>query len=575
MHLVGDLIVPRDVTLTISPGTLILCEDATLDIRGGQLLARGTPQAPVWFTSARPMPHAGDWRYLQIRDSCPHGESRLDCAILEFARLGVLVWNASPRLSRLFVRHCRWEGIYVEGHASPRIERVISCENGYNGIALEQFNNVRISDCLLADNGTHGLHCDLSRVQVHNCVIRGNRQSGLSADNHSQVQAERCEISGNRLHGVGLSSGSPTVLLRDCQIHGNRQGGINCMPLANLTARNNAVTANLPLQFHCHAPTGELELSENWWGDDQRPFLEYEITGEGQPRRCGAHFWPDWGQPMSAPPELVPAAPRLAVAEGLAAMARGCHQPGYLPADPAADPVRYVASDDATRRIVTRIGAGIGLPWSVTHDGQAVWTATLDTDQLLKLDPVTGAVLARFPTPGPQAWGLAFDGSALWLNDFAERRIYEIDPETGRVGSSFVVPERFGGAKGLTWTGEALALLGWRSDKIFLLDRRGKLLRCLPAGLLKGGLAWDGESFWGPYREWILAARPDGLITGAISAASDGTWDLAWHGEQLWASQRTNENWQDAKLFALEIVDREHADLDRFRRSAALLASLR
>jgi hypothetical protein len=46
-----------------------------------------------------------------------------------------------------------------------------------------------------------------------------------------------------------------------------------------------------------------------------------------------------------------------------------------------------------------------------------------------------------------------------------------------------------------------------------------------------------------------------GQIVGGIYAASEGTWDLAWDGNYLWATQRTNENWQDPKIYKIEILD--------------------
>jgi len=30
---------------------------------------------------------------------------------------------------------------------------------------------------------------------------------------------------------------------------------------------------------------------------------------------------------------------------------------------------------------------------------------------------------------------------------------------------------------------------------------------------------------------------------------------MTWDGAHLWASQRTNENWSDAKIFELNILD--------------------
>jgi hypothetical protein len=46
-----------------------------------------------------------------------------------------------------------------------------------------------------------------------------------------------------------------------------------------------------------------------------------------------------------------------------------------------------------------------------------------------------------------------------------------------------------------------------------------------------------------------------GNIVGWIYPASEGTWDMSWDGQYLWATQRTNENWSDDKLFALKILE--------------------
>jgi hypothetical protein len=48
-----------------------------------------------------------------------------------------------------------------------------------------------------------------------------------------------------------------------------------------------------------------------------------------------------------------------------------------------------------------------------------------------------------------------------------------------------------------------------------------------------------------------------GKVVGWIYPASEGTWDMTWDSQSkyLWATQRTNENWSDEKIFALKILD--------------------
>jgi hypothetical protein len=69
-----------------------------------------------------------------------------------------------------------------------------------------------------------------------------------------------------------------------------------------------------------------------------------------------------------------------------------------------------------------------------------------------------------------------------------------------------------------------------------------------------GGLAWDGEAFWVPGGGGIQRVSASGAILGSIHACSEGTWDLTWDGGYLWATQCTNENWLDAKLYRIQVI---------------------
>ncbi len=96
-------------------------------------------------------------------------------------------------------------------------------------------------------------------------------------------------------------------------------------------------------------------------------------------------------------------------------------------------------------------------------------------------------------------------------------------------------------------------MLGWASPTIYQMTKTGNLenqINLDHGG--GGGLAWDGEYFWVPAAR--ILRYDAGKLSGWIYAASEGTWDMTWDGTYLWASQRTNENWGDDKIFALEIL---------------------
>jgi len=89
------------------------------------------------------------------------------------------------------------------------------------------------------------------------------------------------------------------------------------------------------------------------------------------------------------------------------------------------------------------------------------------------------------------------------------------------------------------------------------VDKSGNLLETIDVkgGNAGGGLTWDGQYFWAPGGKGICKINRQGEIVGGVYPASEGTWDLAWDGQYLWATQRTNENWLDAKVYQLEILD--------------------
>lgn len=493
IHVTDHIFVPKGVTLTIEPGTVVKFKHyrgykepwKRLGITTtGTLKAVGTPEKQIWFTSDAKDPANGDWHMIRFEDAGT--DSIIKYAVIEFAQQGINMWNSSPTISRTIVRWNNWEGIYLESYCKPIIEYNQIYENGYNGVAMEQFNDATLRYNTVSRSGTNGLHVDASTARIEGNIIRENRANGLSVDDHGTIIALNNTIENNRDAGIGLGEGLNKVIAR-----GNKFRNNSCDIGA---APSSTIVENVP---------GDGAGEINYDYPDSRPY-----------------------------------------------------QLGYIPGDPEKDRYMYVYPDeDETRRVVKKIGDGLGLTWSVAWDGNYIWTATLWGD-VYKLDCEIGEVKTYWKFPGPQAWGMTYDGNHLWINDFAEKRIYEMDTK-GNVVSSFAIPDQTGGAKGITWDGEYLYLMGWTSPTIYRLDKAGNLLGTIhiSRGHAGGGLTWDGEYFWSPGGRGICKIDKAGNIVGGIYRASEGTWDLTWDGHYLWATQRTNENWPDAKIYKIEIID--------------------
>jgi hypothetical protein len=485
----GPTTVNVGVTVTILPGTKVQFkhyrgyrepEKRLSLLVYGALVAEGTPQHLIYFTSDAPDPQNGDWSMVRLFSSSL--QSLFRYVVFECGKQGLNVWNEDPLISHCTFRWNNWEGIYFESYCTGSLDTCLMVQNGYNGLAAEQFNTLTLRYCEVDSNGTSGIHSDASALTVQDSRILKNGAHGLSVDDNGSMTALGDLIANNGGWGIGVGQGSNTVTTGSLSISGNKSG---------------AVQGSYSVVYYPFDPPPSISLG----------------------------FAPDSSYAL-----------------------------GYTPSDPLLDRYEYVYPDDETRQVLAKIGKGLGLTWSVAWDGANIWTATL-SGKIYQLNPVTGTVVKQFSAPGSQPWGMTFDGRSLWLVDFAEKRISKIDTADGTELKTFSTPDPLGGCKGVAWDGRYLNIMGWTSSVIYRVDTNGTV-----AGTIslqqggRGGIAWDGRNFWVPGGK-ILKYDTLGTAVGWIYPCSEGTWDMAWDGTYLWMSQRTNENWSDAKLYQVEILD--------------------
>jgi hypothetical protein len=422
-------------------------------------------------------------------------------------------------------RNGDWSMVRLETPSGPSVFDYVVFEFGQQGLNVWQ-GNVTISHSVFRWNNWEGLYFESnSTATVDHCHIYENGYNGIAAEQFNQLEINNCEVWRNGTNGIHLDAS--TARIGSSLIHDNQANGLSVDDNASITvlgvaSRDNQGNGIGTGEGDNTIEVGDVDLSGNEGDAINSPYTEI-TTSDPIPEMIDLGFVPD-----------------------------GSHTLGYIPGDPNLDRYLYVYPDDATRDIIRTIGDGLGLTWSLAWDGQHLWTSTL-WGTISELDPQTGEVLTTIQAPGPQPWGMTFDGTHLWVVDFAEKRISRLDPSTGQEVDSFPTPDPVGGCKGVTWDGTHLNVMGWASPTIYQMTTSGDLVGTIELPEGGGGIAWDGSYFWVPGGPGILRYDTSGTAVGWIYPASEGTWDMTWDGKHLWATQRTNENWPDAKIFALDV----------------------
>ncbi|MBI2645297.1 right-handed parallel beta-helix repeat-containing protein [Candidatus Uhrbacteria bacterium] len=434
-----------------------------------------------------------------------------------------------------------WSMIHLEGKTGSIISYVI-IEFGQQGVNVWQ-SDITISHSIIRWNNWEGLYAEsYSTPLIEYNRVYQNGYNGMAMEQFNKAIVRNNIFEKNGTHGLHIDASE--AIVENNILNENGAAGISLDDTSMVTAINNTMSKNTLSGFMC----GE---------------------GKNALTAIGNSIIP---QNPSLPDSLIRCADSVLIKNesGDGAQKILFDYPdgkifdlGYTPGDRIKDMYQYIYPDDETRKVVKKIGTGLGLTWSLAMDGKNVWTATVSGD-VYKLDGETGKILKQFKVTSPQPWGMTFDGQYLWITDFAEKRTYSMDPETGKEIFSFLNPDQERGAKGLAWDGKYLYIMGWITSIVYKIDRQGNLIdqwkmKDIDGG---GGLTYDGTYFWIPVGNRIGKFDTNGKLVGVIYIASEGTWDLAWeksenaYGGYLWATQRTNENWHDdEKIYKLEIID--------------------
>ena len=272
----GAVVVGCDATLTIEPGVEVRFEPQLALLVGwsawgpGTLVARGTEQSPILFTSDEAEPAPGDWGRIDFLDQAADvtldGSNEyesgciLEHVIVEYAGSGdyaaVNVSQSAPLLRYCEVRENLESGIAVDSAPPLRVEGCYVHDNAYSGIAFSDSPGNTLAGNTITDNSTMnggGIHFDNSDSNT----IGGNTISDNNASMHGGgiyfVDSDSNTLTGNVIDGNDAGDTGGGVYFEHCEstLTGNtitansaRNGGGIYSEYSDSTLTDNTVSGN-------------------------------------------------------------------------------------------------------------------------------------------------------------------------------------------------------------------------------------------------------------------------------------------------------------------------------------------
>jgi len=127
--------------------------------------------------------------------------------------------------------------------------------------------------------------------------------------------------------------------------------------------------------------------------------------------------------------------------------------------------------DPKSQEVIAVIPSPVDYVRSVAWHDKALWVGTRK-QQLVRVDPDDGSVLANSPVPSLRVSALGSDGTYLFSGDRGSDRIYAIDPDSGEV--LFVLLAPGPSVSGIACAGGYLYVLDYEKRAIFEVRTRGE-----------------------------------------------------------------------------------------------------
>ena len=245
---IKDLFVDTGTTLTIEPGVEVRFGGSFSLIVMGKLIADGTEEKPITFTSNKLQPEKGDWITINFTSMQP---SHLEHCIIEYAENGIAIENGNLAITRSNITNNFQNGVYITGDNSASISEN-RIEDNQNGIFVNGNSSGTIiqRNYIYFNNETGIRLFATNSTQVENILILNNILStnpkGIHVYGQVNANITRNSIAYNEL-GILYENATNITPLHYNDLYGNTLGA-------------KALSSN------------PIDAEHNYWGDREGPY---------------------------------------------------------------------------------------------------------------------------------------------------------------------------------------------------------------------------------------------------------------------------------------------------------------
>ena len=292
----SSVLVQQGVTLTIEPGVEVKFNTGLALQVNGELIARGSGDAQVVFTSNAASPASGDWGFILFTDSSVDAVydatgdyvsgSILEHCTIEFAGSGVdyalrILWSG-PLINHCTIKDNAGSGIKVEEGVLKIMNSTIAGNTAAGGGAIYIFSSiVDLSDNIITGNtALYGGGIEITHNRGSTVTLSGNTITRNKASVDGGAIYIGCCVVGVTLSDntiIGNISPTSTVRWGSSGSALNNNFFENDAPYLVYNARGNNY-ADAKMRYNWWGTTDTTDIAESiydWFDDNTKAIVDY------------------------------------------------------------------------------------------------------------------------------------------------------------------------------------------------------------------------------------------------------------------------------------------------------------